>query len=139
MKVIFRVLMSIFAWLYRISNGKIMGSMAGLNILLLTTIGRKSGKPRTTPLGYFEHGDAYVIIASNAGMDKHPDWFLNLKANPAIKIRIREKEMQATARVASAEQRKNLWDKLVGLSPQYERYTRRTKREIPVILLQPVA
>lgn len=139
MKTVFRVVMSIFTQIYRISNGKIMGRMAGLNILLLTTTGRKSGKPRVTPLGYFEHGDAYVIIASNAGMDKHPEWFLNLKANPHVNVRIREKELHATAKLAVAEQRKRLWDRLVGLSPQYERYTRGTRREIPVILLQPEA
>jgi deazaflavin-dependent oxidoreductase (nitroreductase family) len=139
MKSLFRVLMSVFSWVYRVSNGSIMGRMAGLDVLLLTTAGRKTGKSRTTPLGFFEQDNAYVIIASNGGSDKHPDWFFNLQTNPHVTVRVRDKEMRATAEVTSGQPRKDLWQKLVRLSPQYEHYTRNTKRQIPVILLRPVA
>ena len=112
--------------------------MAGLNVLLLTTVGRKTGKNRTTPLGYFEQDGAYVIIASNAGSDKHPFWFLNLQNNPKVKMQIKDKEISAVAQEAEPELRKKLWARLVNLSPQYGQYEKSTKRQIPVILLQPV-
>lgn len=116
-----------------------MGRMAGLDILLLTTTGRKSGKPRTTPLGYFDQDGDYVIIASNGGADTHPQWFLNLKSNPDVSIEIKDKKISAKARVAEGAARKDLWTKLVGLSPQYGKYATSTKREIPVVLLHPIA
>ena len=114
-----------------------MGRMAGLDILLLTTTGRKSGKERTTPLGYFEQDGDYVIIASNGGADTHPKWFLNLKSDPAVHIEIKGKKISAKARVAEGSARKELWAKLVNLSPQYGKYATSTKREIPVVLLHP--
>ena len=112
--------------------------MAGLNVLLLTTIGRKTGKNRTTPLGYFEQDGAYVIIASNGGSDRHPFWFLNLKNNPNVRVQIKDKEISATAQEAEPGLRKKLWTRLVGLSPQYGQYEKSTKRQIPLILLQPI-
>lgn len=112
--------------------------MAGLNVLLLTTTGRKSGKQRTTPLGYFEHDGSYVITASNAGADTHPAWFLNLRDDPNVRLRIRVKEFPARAEIIGAEPRNELWAKLVSLSPQYGGYAASTKREIPMILLRPI-
>jgi len=114
-----------------------MGRMAGLNLLLLTTIGRKSGKQRTTPLGYFEHDDGYVITASNAGSDRNPGWFLNLRDHPQVQIQIKDKEIPATAQVLAPELRNELWKKLVSLSPQYGQYATSTKRVIPMVLLIP--
>ena len=137
MNPIFRILLALFTGLYKISNGKVMGRMAGLNLLLLSTIGRKSGKQRTTPLGYFEHDGGYVITASNAGADRHPGWFLNLRDNPHVQIRIKDKEMPAIAQVIGPELRKELWEKLVSLSPQYGQYATSTKRVIPMVLLIP--
>jgi deazaflavin-dependent oxidoreductase (nitroreductase family) len=114
-----------------------MGRMAGLNLLLLTTMGRKSGKQRTTPLGYFEHDGGYVITASNAGSDRHPGWFLNLRDHPQVQIQIKDKEMPATAQVLGPELRNELWKKLVSLFPQYGKYATSTKRVIPMVLLIP--
>src|SRR5690349_216124 len=102
-KSIFKFFTSIFVSLYRMTNGRMGGSMAGLNVLLLTTTGRKSGKSWTTPLGYFEDDGAYVITASNAGNERNPSWFLNLKSNPQVTIRIKDKEMTALAEPASPE------------------------------------
>lgn len=137
MNSFFKVILSLFNRLYKMSNGKIMGRIAGLNILLLTTTGRKSGKQRTTPLGYFEHDDGYVITASNAGADKHPGWFLNLRDKPQVQIQIKDKEMRATAQVVEPGLRKELWARLVSLSPQYGGYATSTKRVIPMVLLIP--
>jgi deazaflavin-dependent oxidoreductase (nitroreductase family) len=137
MNSFFKVILSLFTRLYKMSNGKIMGKIAGLNILLLTTTGRKSGKQRTTPLGYFEHDGGYVITASNAGSDKNPGWFLNLTDRPQVQIQIKDKEMPATAQIVSPELRNELWKKLVSLSPQYGGYATSTKRVIPMVLLIP--
>ena len=114
-----------------------MGNIAGLNVLLLTTTGRKSEKQRTTPLGYFEHDGGYVITASNAGSDKNPGWFLNLKDLPQVQIQIKEKEIQATAQIVGPELRNELWKELVSLSPQYGGYATSTTRVIPMVLLIP--
>ena len=138
MNSIFKFILGTFTGLYKLSQGRIGGRMAGLNVLLLTTIGRKTGKRRTTPLGYFEHDGSYVIIASNGGSDRHPFWFLNLKNNPNVRVQIKDKEISATAQEAEPGLRKKLWTRLVGLSPQYGQYEKSTKRQIPLILLQPI-
>src|SRR5712692_3059158 len=96
-KFIFKLAMGIHIFLYRISGGKIGSQIARLNVLLLTTKGRKTGKPHTNPLGYLEDDGNYVIIASNGGRDFHPAWFLNLKSNPQVRIELEGKAIQATA------------------------------------------
>lgn len=136
MNRVFKAIMGMFTHIYRLTNGRIGGTMVGLGVLLLTTTGRKSGKERTTPLGYFEEGDEYVIIASNGGADAHPAWYLNLKSDPKVRVQIKDRQFSAVARCATPEQRKPLWDRLVKLSPQYGRYATSTKREIPMILLK---
>ncbi|HLD93524.1 MAG TPA: nitroreductase family deazaflavin-dependent oxidoreductase [Anaerolineales bacterium] len=135
---VFRLIMNVFSGLYRATDGRIGGRMANLNVLLLTTTGRKSGKQRTNPLGYFEHDGGYVVTASNGGADRHPGWFFNLEADPNVRVRIHDKEFPARADVIGAELRKKLWIRLVSLSPQYGNYATSTKREIPLILLRPV-
>jgi deazaflavin-dependent oxidoreductase (nitroreductase family) len=138
MKIVFKVLLSVYIFLYRLTNGAIGGRMAGLNVLLLTTTGRKTGQPRTTPLGYFKDDNNFVIIASNAGAEKNPAWFYNLKSNPQVNIQIGNKQLAARADIADTEKRKQLWADLVKMAPTYGRYEQRTKREIPLVILQPV-
>lgn len=125
-------------FIYRASNGRWLSEVQGLPILLLTTTGRKSGKTRTTPLGALPDGDNYVIIASNGGMDKHPAWYFNLQANPRVTIQVRDQVMKATASTATAETRAHLWSQLIKIAPGYAGYEKRTQREIPVVVLQPV-
>lgn len=134
---IFKLVISIFVSLYRLTNGRVGGSISGLNVLLLTTTGRKSGKQRTTPLGYFENDGNYVIIASNAGGEKNPSWFYNLKSNPRVTLRVKDKELTAIAEPASSEKRNQLWSQLVSLAPRYANYEQRTSRVIPMVILKP--
>ena len=138
MKIVFKVLLSIYIFLYRLTSGAIGGRMAGLNVLLLTTTGRKTGQPRTTPLGYFKQDGNFVIIASNGGAPQNPAWFYNLKSNPQVTIQIGNKQLKAKAEVIDAQKRTQLWADLVKMAPAYERYTQRTNREIPLVILQPV-
>lgn len=137
MNPVFKFILGIFTGVYRLTNGRIGGTIAGLGVLLLTTTGRKSGQPRTTPLGFFEEGDNYVVIASNGGADKHPAWFLNLKSKPKVNVRIKDKEFSAVAEETDPTTRARLWTKLAELSPQYGRYATSTKRVIPMVLLTP--
>ncbi|MCI0609529.1 MAG: nitroreductase family deazaflavin-dependent oxidoreductase [Anaerolineae bacterium] len=135
----FRIFMAIGTTLYKISNGKIGGRLPGLEVLLLTTTGRKTGKQRTTPLGYFKDQEgSYVIIGSNAGFDTHPAWFYNLKSKPHVTIQVKDKQLEANAEIAGPDKRNQLWAHLVELAPFYDNYTKKTGREIPVVILHPV-
>ncbi|HEY3313140.1 MAG TPA: nitroreductase family deazaflavin-dependent oxidoreductase [Anaerolineales bacterium] len=130
---------SFFVWMYQRSHGRFGGRIQGLPVLLLTTTGRRTGKQRTTPLGYFEYEGCYVITASNMGLDTHPAWFHNLKNQPQVALQIRDKKSAARAEIADPQLRKQLWARLVELAPGYGAYQRRTAREIPIILLRPLA
>ena len=138
-KSIFRIFMALGTYLYKISNGKIGGRIAGLQVLLLTTTGRKTGKKRTTPLGYFkDQQGSYIIIGSNAGFDTHPAWFLNLKRQPHVTIQVKDRQVEVDAEVAEPKTRNQLWAQLIKLAPFYDNYTKKTSREIPVVILHPV-
>lgn len=139
LKALFRSVLSIFVFLYQRTAGKFGGRVQGLRVLLLTTTGRKTGKQRTTPLGYFEHEGGYVVIASNAGFDTHPAWFHNLKSQPQVALQIQARRLAALAEPAGPELRRQLWAKLVELAPGYGAYQQRTTREIPLVFLRPVS
>ena len=134
----FRFFMAIGTYLYKISGGKIGGRLPGLEVLLLTTTGRKTGRKRTTPLGYFEDQGSFIIIGSNAGFDTHPAWFYNLKSQPRVTIQVKDKQLQVNAEVAGPDERNQLWTKLVELAPFYGNYAKKTSREIPMVILHPV-
>jgi len=126
-------------WLYRISAGKLGGRwLRGAPVMLLTTIGRKSGQPRTTPLLYLYDGDDVVIVASKGGMSHHPLWFLNLQANPEVEIEIGRRKSRMIARRASDDEKAALWPKLVAMYRDFADYQARTDRNIPVVILSPV-
>ena len=130
--------MGVFVSLYRATHGRFGGKVQGLPVLLLTTTGRKTGEKRTRPLGYLEHDGTYVVIASNAGFDTHPAWYLNLQSNPRVELEIQDNRLTAEAEPAKSTLREELWAKLVERAPAYDAYRTRTAREIPVVLLRPV-
>jgi F420H(2)-dependent quinone reductase len=133
---IFRFILAIYAFLYRLTGGAFGGKVQGLSVLLLTTTGRKTGKLRTTPLGYFEQDGGYIIIASNSGANSNPGWFYNLKSHPQAKIQIKNRQFEVTATIVGPEKRGQLWERLEALSPAYGNYAKKTNREIPLIFLQ---
>ncbi len=124
--------------LYRLTGGRIGGSFRGIPIALLTTTGRKSGKPRTWPLLTFPDDGRYALIASNWGQDHHPAWLLNLRATPQATLQIGRRKISVTAREATGEERDRLWRQAVDAYAGYERYQQRTDRKIPVVLLVPL-
>jgi deazaflavin-dependent oxidoreductase (nitroreductase family) len=108
-------------------------------VLLLTTVGRRSGQFRTTPLLYLEYEANWVVAASYAGDDRHPAWWLNLKVNPAARIQIKGMVKQVRAREAIEAERSLLWPRFVSMFSSYEDYRQRTERKIPIVILEPEA
>ena len=138
MKKLFRSMLAVFVFLYRVTRGRFGGQVQGLHVLLLTTVGRRTGKPRTTPLGYFMDDGSYVITASNAGFDTNPGWFHNLRANPHVMIEVKDQRIEAEAKVAEPKKRSTLWEHLISLAPGYANYPKKTSREIPIVVLHPI-
>jgi deazaflavin-dependent oxidoreductase (nitroreductase family) len=126
------------AGVYRATGGKLFGRMGKSPILLLNTVGRKTGRKRTSPLLYVMDGEGFVIIASKGGAAAHPAWYLNLRANPEATVEIGDREVQVEAEVADPEEKARLWQKMVEMYPAYDDYQRKTGREIPLLILRPV-
>jgi len=124
--------------LYRLSGGRFGHKTGPVRNLLLTAKGRKSGELRTCPLTYLQDGGRYVLIASNGGNEKHPVWYLNLKAEPRATIEVGPHRMEVVASTAEGEERERLWSAAVRMNPQYAMYESITQRTIPVVVLTPV-
>jgi deazaflavin-dependent oxidoreductase (nitroreductase family) len=133
----FRILGGLHRRAYRLTGGKLGGRIAGMPVLLLTTTGRKSGRPRTQPLAYTRAGDGYAVIASKGGAARHPLWYLNLRANPLAEVTVGRVTQKVRAREAEGEERERLWRQLADVYSGYDRYARKTSRRIPVIVLEP--
>ena len=111
----------------------------GMPVLELTTVGRKSGEPRSVMLTAPIHdGDTYVVVASRGGDDTHPAWFLNLRDNPDVEVAVKGNRRKMRARIANAEERAELWPRVAGDHKNYAGYQRKTEREIPLVFLEPV-
>jgi deazaflavin-dependent oxidoreductase (nitroreductase family) len=107
--------------------------------LLLTTTGRKSGEKFTFPLFYGETGKSYIIVASKGGAPEHPGWYRNLLAHPEVEVQVGTKKLKAKARTATGEERAQLWKKGLEFWPPYADYQKKTDREIPVVVLDPIS
>ncbi len=123
--------------IYEASDGR-LGAKVGLPMLLLTVTGRKSGLERTTPLVYFEVDGAYVVVGSDGGARRDPQWWKNLIVDPRGRIRVGRRLLDVTARLAESDERARLWELGKAVNPVWERYQRGTAREIPVVVLDPV-
>ena len=108
----------------------------GTEILLLTTIGRKSGEPRTTPLIHRRDGDRLVVIASNGGSPDHPAWFKNFSENPNVTVQVKADEYPVDVSIAEGDERERLWQLMTEVWPDYDAYQGNTDREIPVVVLE---
>jgi deazaflavin-dependent oxidoreductase (nitroreductase family) len=121
---------------YRETGGKRGYHWRGTTILLLTTTGRLSGEERTTPLIHRTVDGAWVVIASRGGAPCNPRWFLNLEADPNATIQVRGERIAVRARVAEGEERERLWKLMTENRPDYDDYQRKTRRTIPVVVLE---
>jgi deazaflavin-dependent oxidoreductase (nitroreductase family) len=133
----FKLFMAIQVWLYRVSKGRLGGSMRGFKVLFLTTTGRKSGKTRTLPLGLFDWPGGYLVVASNSGQPRHPSWYLNLMSHPKAVVQVLDKVVPVTAEVLSGETRAQARQQVITSAPAYAAYEKKTTRLIPLVLLRP--
>jgi len=124
---------------FRANGGKVGGMFEGTPLLLLHTKGAKTGAERVNPLAYRADGDAFVVFASKAGAPTNPDWFHNLRANPRVSVEVGTQTREVVARVAEGEERHRLWEAQKQASPGFAGYEANTTRQIPVVVLDPVA
>jgi deazaflavin-dependent oxidoreductase (nitroreductase family) len=125
-------------WIYRVTGGRLGANIGiAMPVLLLTTTGRKSNQPRTKALTYLPEGDACIVIASFAGEPRHPDWWLNLQANPRAEIQRGAAVTRVRAREAEGAERERLWQRVLAAESSYATYQERTSRRIPVVVLEP--
>jgi deazaflavin-dependent oxidoreductase (nitroreductase family) len=136
-----KLLVPIDRFLYRRSCGRFsllhFGHERALPTLLLTTTGRKSGQPRTTPVLYLEDGQRLVVVGSNFGEQRHPQWSENLLVEPTASVQVRGQRRRVTARLANDEQKALLWPSLLELYPAWDAYTGRTDRSLRAFFLEP--
>lgn len=136
----------LIAWLFvplhllllRLFRGWVLGRLEGHGVLVLTTRGRRSRKPRASPLMYFqfEQDGDLIVVASNYGQDRHPAWYLNIAADPNVTVETNGERFSAEARITKGEERASLYDKVVAANPRFANYRAATEREIPVVALR---
>ncbi|HZR81122.1 MAG TPA: nitroreductase family deazaflavin-dependent oxidoreductase [Candidatus Binatia bacterium] len=133
-----KVMTALNVWIYRLSEGRIWGKfLRGAPVCLLTTIGRRSGEPRTVALLYLLDGDDVVVVASKGGMSKNPLWYRNLEANPDVELQIGSVKRAMRAERVSDEEKAALWPRLTAMYRDFDDYQGRTARNIPVVRLKP--
>ena len=123
---------------FRANEGRVGGQFAGRTLLLLHTIGAKSGQERVNPLAYVSDGERYVVIASKGGAPTNPDWYYNIRAHPVVTVEVGTETFQARAEELSEPERTRLYNKMAETSPTFAEYQQKTKRKIPVISLIPM-
>jgi deazaflavin-dependent oxidoreductase (nitroreductase family) len=124
-------------FIYVRSGGRIGSTLLSMKMLLLITVGRKSGQLRRTPLLYIVDAGRCIVVASNAGDPRDPAWWLNLQAKPSAQAQIGRERVEVTWRKADAAESDELWPKLTESYPFYPRYRERAGREIPIVILEP--
>nr|WP_198653700.1 nitroreductase family deazaflavin-dependent oxidoreductase [Actinocorallia populi] len=141
---ILRVMSQANVFVYRRTGGRIGGRWRvgsafprGVPVCLVTTRGRKTGRPRTLPLLFLPDGDRVIIVASQGGLPKNPLWYLNIKADPEVLVQVGRVERRMRARTASPEERAELWPRLVAMYADFDSYQARAPREIPVVVCEP--
>jgi deazaflavin-dependent oxidoreductase (nitroreductase family) len=121
---------------YQQTDGAEGHDWQGTTVLILTTTGRRSGESRSTPLIYGKRGKDHVVVASKGGAEEHPAWFLNLAAQPEVTVQVRGDRFKAHARTATEDEKPELWRMMSDRWPAYDEYQRKTRRDIPVVVLE---
>ncbi len=136
--IFIRIMTAANTWVYRMTDGRLGGRfLRGAPVCLLTTTGRRSGEPRTVALLYLEDGADVILVASKGGMPHHPQWYLNLEANPDAELQIGSVKRTVQARRVPAEEKAVLWPRLVAMYRDFADYQAHTSRDIPVLRLSP--
>lgn len=136
--MVMRVVTGFHKAVFRASNGRLANRGYGMPVLQLTTTGRKTGRRRTTMLtSPVQDGDRMVLVASNGGDDRHANWYLNLRDDPNVEVTMDGRTRPMRARVASADEKAELWPRVVAAHRGYAQYQTRTDRDIPLVILEP--
>ena len=137
MNFIAKLFMGFHVGMYRLTGGKLGGSMGTFKVLILTTKGRKSGNIFSNPVGYFERDGGYIIVASKGGSANHPSWYHNIKGNPYdVIIQVKDKKLKVKPEIILGEPRKPLFAWIASIAPNFGDYEKRTTREIPLVFLK---
>jgi deazaflavin-dependent oxidoreductase (nitroreductase family) len=128
---------AINVFIYHLTKGRLGNRMGGQSVLLLRTIGRKSGKSYVTSLSYYREANTYLVVASNWGKEAHPDWFHNLMQHPYTTIQVGSILTQVEAHQAQGEEYSRLWEVVTSQNKQYPQYQKSMKRQIPIVVLTP--
>lgn len=123
------------AVVYRLTRGRVLGRVGGQPVLLLETIGNRTGRPRMTPVQYLAASDTFVVVASDAGAARPPAWYLNLRANPSARVQVGAHNFDVRAREVSGEERAALWQRLTAANRYLEHAARKAGRELPLLVL----
>jgi len=123
---------------FRANHGEVGGPFTEVPILLLHSIGARSGSERVNPLAYQRVGDAFAVFASKGGAPTNPDWFYNLVAHPEVTIEVGDETVPVRARVAQGDERESIWTEQKTRAPGFAEYEAKTARTIPVVVLEPV-
>jgi deazaflavin-dependent oxidoreductase (nitroreductase family) len=132
-----KLFMKINAFLIRITRGRIGTQLGTQTILILNTVGRKSGQVRSIPIAYFFYEEKYLVVESNWGRDNHADWYFNLLNLPQASIEVKGKSIQVNARFAEGEAYDRLWEYVTKKHPPYLEYQKMTPRKLPIAIFEP--
>lgn len=119
--------------LYKLSGGRFGARMGWIDVALVTTTGRKTGKQRTVPIACYPYRDSVVVSASNSGMESHPAWYLNMLANPRVTVQLGKETFEAMAEAVPADEREALWTTVVKINKHQGEYLAMVEREIPLV------
>ena len=134
----FQLMVRLHIFAYRLTGGMIGHKSGATQMLLLTTKGRKSGQKRTLPVMYVDTDQGYAVVASYAGSDRHPAWYLNLSATPDVEIQVGSKKTAARAEtIPEGNRYADIWQRVVEMYPDFALYKERTDRHIPIVELMP--
>jgi deazaflavin-dependent oxidoreductase (nitroreductase family) len=123
---------------YEETDGEEGHDWQGTTVLILTTTGRRSGEPRSTPLIYQPYGGDHLVVASKGGADEPPAWYRNLEAAPEVEVQVKGDRFRARARTAAPDEKPDMWRTMAATWPAYDEYQEKTEREIPVVVLERV-
>ncbi len=132
-----KILMAMNVFIYRLTRGALGSKMGGQDVLLLHTVGRKTGKAYITPTNYYRDGANFVIVASNWGKPSHPGWFFNLMAQGKATIQVKGSTLPVSARQVNGQDYERLWKFVTSRNPFYVRYQGQAGRQIPLVMLVP--
>jgi F420H(2)-dependent quinone reductase len=133
-----RVLMTLNVFFYRLTGGMLGSKMSGQSVLLLHTVGRKTGKAYVTPINYYRDGDRYVVVASNWGKESNPAWYHNLMRQSSAFIQVKAHSIRVRPSLAEGETYTRLWSLVTSKNEFYIRYQQKVTRQIPLVILTPV-